>query len=544
MAGHFSRSILLAATLIGSTPALAHEPGDRQGADAAGAVHFAVSCSPAAQQQFDHAVALLHSFWYEEAAKAFGEVAATDRSCAMAEWGIAMSQWYPLWYPPGERALWAGSTAAAKALALDAKTDRERAYIAAIGAFYKDWDKRDHRTRSLAYEQAMEQLHQRFPEDHEAAVFYALALDATALPTDKTFANQRKAAAILEQVSAEEPDHPGVVHYLIHSYDSAPLAEQGLPAARRYARIAPAVPHALHMPSHIFTRLGLWQESIDANRASHDVARAYSQDTFGPGAWDQETLHTSDYLEYAYLQRGQDREAKRIVEELASYRNGPPVTLVAAYAITAITARFALERRQWAEAATLAPTSIDIRQFAFASAITGFTRALGAAHRGDADAAAAEIAKLAATRDSLAEAKNTYWANQVEVQRLAAAAALAHMRGQDAEALDIMRSAVALETSMDKHPVTPGAVVPARELLADLLLELGQPAEALREYQATLVTDPNRFRSLFGAAQAAERAGDAEKAKNYYERLTTLTAKADTRRAEMEVAQAFLAKPR
>jgi hypothetical protein len=525
-------------------PASAHEPGARAGADAGGSVHFPISCAAAAQPKFDHAVALLHSFWYEEAVKAFAEVAATDRSCAMAQWGIAMSWWYPLWYPPSEKALWAGSSAAAQAQALGAKSERERGYIDAITAFYKDFATRDHRTRALAYEQAMAQLHERFPEDREAATFYALALDATALPTDKTFANQRKAAAILEQVSAEMPGHPGVAHYLIHSYDSPSLAEQGLPAARRYAKIAPDVPHALHMPSHIFTRLGLWQESIDANKASHRVALGYARGTLGPDGWDQESVHTADYLEYAYLQIGQDAAARRVVEEVRGYRSGPPVNLAVAYAVAAIPARYALERRDWAAAASLEPVTIDVAQFPWASAITEFTRALGAARTGASEAASASIAKLAAWRDGLAEAKNTYWANQVEVQRQAAAATLAHVQGKDDEALDLMRKAAILEASMDKHPATPGAVVPARELLADLSLELNRPAEALAEYEATLVSEPNRFRSLFGAAQAAERTGDAARATEYYQQLLTMTAAADTKRAELQLAQAFVEKSR
>lgn len=534
--------ILSIAIALGTVSASAHEPGDRQGIDTSGRVHFAVSCSAEAQKKFDRAVAILHSFWYEEAVKAFTAVAAADPDCAMAEWGVAMSHWYPLWYPPSEKALRAGADAVQKARAVGAKTERERDYVDAIGAFYRDWDKLDHRTRSLAYERAMEQIYRQYPDDREAAVFYALALNATALPTDKAFANQRKAAAILETVNAAEPNHPGVAHYLIHSYDSPALAEQGLPAARAYAQIAPAVPHALHMPSHIFTRLGLWQESISANRAAHDAARAYAQETMGPDAWDQETLHTMDYLEYAYLQGAQDDAAKQVVDELARFRQGPPVSLAAAYAVAAIPARFALERRNWSEAAQLVPAQIDVAAFPWAAGITVFARALGAARGGDAAAAQAEIAKLENIRDGLRKAKNTYWANQVEVQRQAAAATLAYAQGKPQDALDQMRMAASLETSMDKHPATPGAVVPARELLADLLLELGQPAAALRAYEATLATAPGRFRSVFGAAQAAERTGDTAKARNYYGNLVALATQADSPRPELQVAQAFLAK--
>ena len=536
-----ARTLLLAAaTAFAASAATADAASDRQ----AGKVHFPISCSADAQQQFDRAVAILHSFWYEEAAKEFAAVADTDPSCAMAQWGVAMSVWYPLWYPPGAAALKTGATAVEKAQALDARTDRERDYINAIGAFYKDRDTLDHRTRSVAYEKAMEQVYLRYPDDSEAGVFYALALDATALPTDKSYANQKKAAAILEKLHGEQPDHPGIAHYQIHSYDSPPLAQQGLPAARSYAQIAPAVPHALHMPSHIFTRLGLWQESIDANRAAHDAARGYAQENLGPNAWDAETLHTMDYLEYAYLQGAQDERAKQVVDELATLRKGPPLTLPAAYAIAAIPARFALERRNWAEAAALAPPllDVDLGIFPWAEGITAFARAVGAARSGDADAARQEIARLEAARDKLTGVKNTYWANQVDVQRQAAMATLAHAESNDREALELMRSAAALEASMEKHPATPGAVVPARELLADLLLELGQPADALREYEATLATDPNRFRSLFGAAQAAEQSGDMAKARRSYENLAALTAHADSQRPELQTAQAFLAK--
>ncbi|MBV8510734.1 MAG: hypothetical protein JO289_11255, partial [Xanthobacteraceae bacterium] len=277
-----------------------------------GDVEFPVSCSADAQQQFTRAVALLHSFWYEEAVKAFTGVAETDPGCAMAYWGVAMSNWYPLWYPPSEAALKAGADAVAKAKSIGAKTDRERDYIEAIAAFYRDSDKLDNRTRSVAYEKAMEQVYARYPDDREAGVFYALALNTTALPTDKTYANQEKAAKILQQVFAEQPNHPGAAHYLIHSYDSAPLADLGLPAAICYSDIAPAVPHALHMPSHIFTRVGQWQNAIESNLASADAGQNYAAKVFGPGVvWDQ-TLHALDYLEYSYLQTGQDTEAKRV----------------------------------------------------------------------------------------------------------------------------------------------------------------------------------------------------------------------------------------
>lgn len=539
------RLLLLAVALaVGAFGAAAHESGEPPGKEQAGNVHFAISCSPAAQQQFDHAVAVLHSFWYEEAVKEFAAVGETDPSCAMAQWGLAMSHWYPLWYPPFEPALRAGSAAVEKAEALGAATERERLYIAAIAAFYKDWDKLDHRTRALAYEKAMEQVHLRYPGDSEAGVFYALALNATALPTDRSYANQKKAAAILEKVRASQPDHPGAAHYLIHSYDAAPLAEQGLPAARSYAGIAPDVPHALHMPSHIFTRRGLWQESIDSNTRSAAAGQAYAKEHFGPGtAWDQ-SLHAMDYLAYAYLQEAQDEAAKRVLDDINGFSKAEPASNAAAYAVAIIPARYAIERRDWAQAAQLSlpPAALPWERFPWAEAMIPFARALGDARTGDRAGAKAEIAKLAALRDKSTEAKIPYWAGQVEVQRLAASAMLAHAQGDDNQALELMRQSAELEASMDKSPVTPGAVVPARELLGDLRLELGRPAEALRDYELTLATEPNRFRSLFGAAQAAEQSGETAKARTYYESLTALAAKADTQRPELQVAQAFLAK--
>ena len=539
-AAWFRRLILVTAPLaLVVSHGLAEAPSHR-----AGQVHFSISCTSDAQRQFDRALAVLHSFWYEEAVKEFTGVGETDPGCAMAEWGVAMSLWYPLWYPPSEKALKAGADAVAKARALGAKTERERDYIDAIAVFYADADKHDHRARSLAYEKAMEQLHLRYPEDSEAAVFYALALDATAPPNDKSLANQRKAAAILEKVHAELPAHPGVAHYLIHSYDSPALAAQGLPAARSYAEIAPDVPHALHMPSHIFTRVGSWQESIASNERAAAVGQAYARETFGPDVlWDQ-SLHAMDYLEYAYLQTAQDVAAKRVVDDIAQSSKVAPMSGAAAYAVAAVPARFALERRDWAQAASLSMPAAGVpwERFPWAAAMISYTRALGAARTGDEAQARQEIARLDAMHTKLIEAQDGYWADQVDVQRRAATGMLAHLRHADDEAVASLRSAAELEASTEKSPVTPGAVVPARELLADLLLETGQPAEALRQYEATLASDPNRFRSVFGAAQAAERSGDLAKARGYYESVTALASKADTQRPELHIAEAFLAK--
>jgi hypothetical protein len=508
-----------------------------------GTVHFPVSCSPAAQQQFERAVAMLHSFWYEESVKAFTAVTATDSTCAMGFWGVAMSLYYPLWYPPSEPTLKKGWTAVEKAKAAGAKTPRERDYIVAIEVFYKDADKLDHRTRALAYEKAMEQVYVRYPKDREAAVFYALALDATAAPTDKTYANQLKAASILEKVFAEQPNHPGVAHYLIHSYDTQPLATRGLPAARGYAKIAPSAPHALHMPSHIFTRVGLWQEAIDSNRSATAAGKDYVRKIGGEGVWDQ-TLHAMDYLVYASLQTAQDRQAKAAVDEITAMRKAEPESLAAAYAIVAIPARYALERGNWVEAASLTapPVVFPWNRYPWGEAILSFTRGLGTARSGDVTAARKEVDRLQALRDTLVQAKNAYWADQVEVQRRAVAGMLARAEGRDQEALDLVRSAADLEGSMEKHPVTPAAVMPARELLAQLLLDLNQSGPALREFEASLAAEPNRFHSLFGAGRAAELSGDTVKAKGFYGTLVKLCDRADTERPELQQAKAFLTK--
>jgi hypothetical protein len=515
-----------------------HAPGGA----ALGEVDFPTSCAPSVQQKFNQAVWILHSFWYEEALKAFTAITASEPGCAMGYWGIAMSQWYPLWFPPSPAMLSSGAAAVAKGLAVPPKTERERGYLAAIGSFYQDSDKLDHRTRALAYEKAMEQLQRAYPDDREAAIFYALALNATWPPTDKSYANLKKAAAILETVGAAQPDHPGVVHYLIHSYDTPALAEGGLKAARRYAAIAPAVPHAQHMPSHIFTRLGLWQESIESNLIGHRAAAAYAQATLGPGGYDQETVHTLDYLTYAYLQTAQDGAAKGVVDEVGAMRKGAAPNLPIAYALAAIPARYALERRNWSEAAALAPVAAEFpwERFPWAAAMTSFARALGTARGGDLDTAQSELAKLQTLKDKLVDAKNDYWANQVEVQRLGAAAVLAHMQGDGPRALELSRAATELEATMDKHPATPGAVLPARELRADLLLERNDPTAALQEYQATLRTDPNRFRSVLGTARAAKLAGDPARAKLHYQELLALCVKADTARPELVEARNFL----
>jgi len=505
-------------------------------------VDFATSCSPDPQKAFKHAVWTLHSFWYPEALKEFTAVTEAEPNCAIGYWGIAMSHWYPLWYPPNPAALKAGSEAVEKAMAAPTKTEREKDYIAAIAAFYRDNDNLDHRTRAVAYEKAMGQVYLKYPEDREAAVFYALALNATALPTDKTFANKRKAAEILDKVWKEQPNHPGVVHYLIHSDDTPQLAEAGLDAAICYAKIAPDVPHALHMPSHIFTRLGLWQQSIDSNIASHAASIAYVRKTSGARAFNGETTHSMDYLEYAYLQTAQDGPAKAVVDELFGFQQTAEANLPTAYAVAAIPVRFALERRDWQTAAALSPPQIGfpLERFPWAGAMISFARSLGLARTGDTAGAQVEIAQIKSAEDNLREAKDTYWANQVEVLRLSAAGILAHVQGDDTKAVELVRAAADLDATMDKHPATPSPVLPARELLADLMLELNQPAAALTEYQAVLRTDPNRFRSVLGTARAAKQSGDAAAAHDAYQKLVALSKPAASERPELAEAKAYL----
>jgi tetratricopeptide (TPR) repeat protein len=512
-------------------------PGD------VGAVRFPVSTTPAAQQQFDRAIAMLHSFWYEEVDKAFSGIGETDPRCGMAYWGVAMSLYHPLWRPPDEATLRRGWAAVQRAKAAGGQTQRERDYIAAIEVFYKDWDKTDHKSRALAYSQAMEQLHRNYSEDREAAIFYALSLLGTAPPTDKTYANQKKAAEILNRISLEQPDHPGVIHYIIHAYDAPPLAHLGLPAARRYAKIAPAVPHALHMPSHIFTRLGLWPEAIQSNQdcvaASKDYARRIQLD----GVWDEQ-LHAMDYLAYAYLQSARDKKAKEILDELNGIQKASSQELKVAYSMAAIPARYTLERRQWTDAATLSAGWRDFPwdRYPAAQAIIHLARGLGAARKGDIAGARHELKQLEAIPARLAQANEADWATPTEVARREVAAWVARAEGRNDEAVNLLIAAADLEDSTEKQPVTPGPVVPARELLADLLLDLGRPGEALKEFEGSLRNAPNRLNSLFGAGRAAELSGDREKAGRFYSQLLQICDRADSDRPELATAKQFLEK--
>jgi tetratricopeptide (TPR) repeat protein len=458
-----------------------------------GKARLQISCNAQAQAEFNSGVALIHSFWYAEAEKSFRRAAAADAECGMAWWGVAMANLHPIWAPPTPDELKTGREAAEKATAAGAKTDRERAYIAAIATFYAGSDKLDHPARMKAYEQAMATLERDHPKDREAAIFHALALLGIASPDDKSYAKQKEAAVILNRVLPEEPEHPGVAHYLIHSFDYPELAELALPAARVYAKLAPGSPHALHMPSHIFTRLGLWDESISSNLASADKARKYVAQTM-PGATAFDELHAVDYLVYAYLQQGRIDDARALVEQTKKVTKlNVANQFAAAYAIGAVPARFALERRQWKEAAALTvPPVVDWTKVPYAEANIHFARGLGGVRSENLDVARDAAARLAAIRQALLEQKSDYWAGQVEIQRLAVAAWIAHAEKKGDEALRLMRAATDLEASTEKHPVTPGAIIPARELLAELLLDLGKRGEALAEVRHVLRDAPKR----------------------------------------------------
>jgi tetratricopeptide repeat protein len=529
---------LLAMVILAGAVSAAQDQHEHGGpADRLGTVHFATSCRPAVAPLFDRGVAQLHSFWFSAAIQTFTEVLRQDPQCAMADWGIAMSWWgnpFGGFRPP--QALQAGLAAVDKGKAIGAPTDRERGYLNAVETLYRNSSTVDQRTRTVAYEKAMEQLAAAHPDDVEARIFYALALDQTALPTDKTYANQLKAAAILEKEFARQPKHPGLAHYIIHSFDVPSLAPRALGAARAYASIAPDAAHALHMPSHTFTRVGLWKESIDTNRASAAAARKDNAPA--------EELHALDYQTYAYLQTAQDAAARRNLEAISALAgrismsgatNAAPPT-AGFYALAAIPARYALERAAWSEAAALTPRESP---FAWADAVTYFARAIGAARSGNGAAAARDVEKLASLRDALQKANDAYWAEQVEIQRRSAAAWTSWAAGRTDEALAMLREAADHEDATEKSAVTPGPIKPARELLGEMLLELKRPGEALKEFEAVMKKEPNRFRATYGAARAASQAGDSQKAAGYFAALVKICADADTPvRPELQEARA------
>jgi len=512
------------------------------GGDKLGEVHFATSCKQDAQKEFDHAVALLHSFQFSRAIDGFNAVLRQDATCGIAYWGIALSDWSNPFASgiKDKGQLQLGRESVEQGNRVGAQTERERAYLAAVGKLYIDFENAPQRARLLAYRDAMAEVAARYPEDHEAQIFYALALTVSEDPADKTYAGRLKAGAILEKLFEQKPTHPGIAHYIIHAYDVPALAGQALAAARRYAEIAPDAPHALHMPSHTFTRLGYWQESIDSNVAAAAASRRQGQ---AP-----EELHASDYETYAYLQIGQDEAAGRIVKALPQIasRFDPKATLVGAgspatgyFALAAIPARYALERRDWQQAEQLA---LRETSFPYTDAITWFARGLGAARLKHVAAANDAATALMRIRERLVKANEVYWARQVEIQQLAVAAWSALAAGKKEEALRQMESAAALEDGTEKSAVTPGPLAPARELLGEMLLEMNEPAKALEQFEKTLEKEPRRFRSLYGAANAARLSGNRDASQKYFRELLSVCAHADKPgRAEIKKAREAVA---
>jgi len=504
-----------------------------------GSVAFDISC-PDVEGDFNLGMALLHSFEYDEAEKVFARVVDKKPGCAMAYWGIAMSNFHPLWAPPTAAELKKGNDALAIARALAAAPSRERDYIDAISGFYRDWDKLDHHSRCVRFEKAMEKLYGTYPGDREAPVLYALALTAAAEPADKTLAKQRKAGDILTALYQQEPNHPGIVHYIIHAFDYPELAALALPAARKYAAVAPSSAHALHMPSHIFTRLGLWDECIRSNQASVASAKCYADAAGIRGHWDEE-LHGLDYLVYGYLQKGDDHHAKEQWDYLKTIANVSPVNFKVAYAFAAIPSRYLLENRLWDEAAGLRvwPANFPWKDYPWQEAIVHFTRLMGSVHIGRMDSAKAELASLNRIHDTLTEQKDAYKANQVLIQIRMSEAWMALKEGKTKDALAAMEFAADMEDKTGKHPVTPCEVLPARELLGDMLLELKMPGKALEAYKADLDKHRNRYNGLYGAGLAALEAGDKGKARVYFRQLVSVTDSSGCTRPGLAVARKF-----
>jgi hypothetical protein len=535
-----SVAILLAISLLFAVPTFADDEGHHHedlAREQLGTVHFPTTCTEAVQTSFERGVALLHSFWYEEAQKQFEQVAQEDPHCAMAHWGIALSYWHQLWNHPDRKTIKKGEAEVKKAESLHSRDDREWGYIAAADAFYGGRRNRPYQARANAYSKAMEAAYQHHPEDTEAAAFYALSLLASAPDHDTTFANQKKAAAVLEKLFAEEPDHPGVAHYLIHSYDSPQMAQLGLPAARRYAKIAPASPHALHMPSHIFARLGLWQDDIDSNLASIAATRKTAAMHMG-GEGHQ--FHAMDFLEYAYLQSGREADAQHLIDEVKAmpamkdmYGMGfdPRV-----YALSAFPARYALELHHWADAAALTP--LDGGDYPVSGSVTYWARALGAARTGNSAEARESIAQLQSIHRQLLQEKKNDFAEAVEQDHQEAAAWLAHAEGKNEEALATLRKIAEKEEAEGDEPLA----IPAREMLADMLLDMNRPQEALAEYETDLKFNPNRFDGLYGAAHAAELAGKSDQANTYYTQLLQVCAGSSSDRPELSHAKQLVAK--
>jgi len=520
--------------LVAPPPAAGH---DVSGAPAQlGKVHFKVECNAAAQKEFDLGMAYYHSFAWELYKAPLDRALAADPTCGMTHWlralGVLDNPFtWPIPLSPKVLAEDQASIEAARKTGL--KTQRERDYVDALAVFYKDHDKLNHRTRAKAFEEAMAQVAARYPEDKEATILYALVLSVNFDPNDKKYTNQLKAAGILEPIMIQQPEHPGVAHYLIHSYDYPPLAQKGLEAAKRYSKIAPDAAHALHMPSHIFSRVGYWRDSIEANRASAEAAKASTPNR----------VHAYDYLVYAHLQLGQDRAAAQVVADAQQIKQTGDA-FPSAYGFAAMPARYALERHAWKEAAGLAlwpaADAYPWKKYPQAEAINAFARGIGAAYSADPSAARAEAQRLQQLRDAAAALKLAYWAEQIDIQAELVRGVATYAEGRAAEGMEIVRAAAVREDASEKHVVTPGPVKPGREILGDLMMQSAKPADALREYEAVIAREPNRLGPTAGAAQAAQKSGDAKKAAYYAARVVELTAAADTARPEFAQAKRIL----
>ena len=508
-----------------------------------GDVEFLVSCKYSTRETFNLAISLLHSFEYEEAEKAFVKVIDEDPDCPMAYWGVLMSIYHTIWFEPSEKVLNKGLKILKIAESLP-MTEREKDYLDAIGQIYIDWDKVDHQTREKRMEKKMEENYLKYKDDTEAAIFYALALKSTADNKDKNHTNEKKAGKILESIFPDQPNHPGIAHYIIHNYDNPELAPLALTTARKYAEIAPSSAHALHMPSHIFTRLGLWEESVNSNVYSASAAQCYSQEVEMDGVWANE-IHAMDYLVYAYLQIGDNDNAIKQNDYLQTIYDVNPHNLSAiAYPFAAIPVRIALENKQWEIAANLElhDSEIDWNQFPWQKSIYHFGRALGAARSNDIDSANKEIEILHQLRQELINKGESYYANQVLIEIRASEAWLEFSKGDQIKGLSLMKEAADMEDSTQKHGVTPGEVLPARELLGDMFLEMNNASKALEAYELNLKGRPNRFNSIYGTAVSAKRIGDNEKAKQYFEMLLKLTKGSNSDRPEIDEAKLFLDK--
>ncbi len=536
----FRAPLVLCASLIAAT-AFAHSNDDFSGARKAkfGSVLFKTSCTPEAQKQFESALSMLHSFFFPETVKAFSAIPQTDPECAIAYWGIAISQRpNPLVGPFDAATLKRGLEAVEKGESIGAKTERERDWLAALKEFYKDYDKVDQDTRAKNYERAMEALAKKYPKDAEAKIFYALALNETYDHSDRSYTNLLKAAKLLEGLEKKHPNHPGVTHYIIHSYDFAPIARRGVPAANKYAKIAPDAPHALHMPSHIYTMIGSWDASIAANQRTLASSRAYSEKVKLDGLYGA-VPHSWDFMQYAYLQLGRDAEARKLVDEVSAVKKLFTAGIVQQGGLAAIPARYMLERQDWKGAAQLEP--LVVVNAPAGLAVTHFARALGAARSGDSAAAQVDIEKLKGFREALEKAKQSYWAGQVEIQILCAQAWTAYGQGNKDEAFKLMNAAADLEDASEKHVAMENRLYPMRELLGDMLLDNGQAQAALKEYEASMTRTPNRLRGFYGAAMAAKASGDARRASNYMSKLVQLTRGADGDRAELKEIKTVVA---